>query len=64
MSDQRLLQFAERVGLVVTELNGFRSSIVNDEITSADFDDDLTDLLAQLNEVEAAVNRLADLFYS
>jgi hypothetical protein len=63
MNEQCLLQFAERVADVVTELNGFRISIVNEEITSSDFDDDLTDLFAKLKEVEEGVSRLADLFY-
>ena len=63
MSEQSLLRFAERVAGVVTELNGFRISIVNEEITSSDFDDDLADLFAKLNELEEAVSRLADRFY-
>ena len=65
MSEPKLLQFAERVGFVVTELNGFRISIVNEEITSSDFDHQaLSALLDQLTQVEGAVSRLADLFYS
>jgi hypothetical protein len=65
MSEQNLLQFAERVGFVVTELNGFRSSIVNEEITAADFShQNLAALLDQLTQVEGAVSRLADRFYS
>ena len=65
MSEPNLLQFAARAACVVTELNGFRSSIVNEEITAADFShQNLAALLDQLTEVEGAVGRLADLFYS
>ena len=65
MSEPNLLQFADRAACVVTELNGFRSSIVNEEITAADFDrQNLAALLDQLTEVEGAVSRLADRFYS
>jgi len=60
---QSLLGFADRVALVVTELNGLISSIVNEEVTAADFGDDLTELFDKLDQVEAAVSELADLFW-
>lgn len=59
---QSLLTFADRVAIVVTELNGLMSSIVNEEVTVADFGDDLTELFDKLAQVEAAVSELADLF--
>lgn len=60
---QSLLEFADRVAYVVTDLNGLISSIVNEEVTLADFDDDLTPLLDKLKKVESAVSELADVFW-
>ena len=60
---QSLPAFADRVAEVVTDLNGLIGSIVNEEVTLADFDDDLTQLLEKLTEVEATVNELADVFW-
>ena len=57
-----LLGFADRVAYVVTDLNGLISSIVNEEIDSSDFDDDLTELFDKLSEVEGAVSQLENLF--
>ncbi len=48
---------------MVTDLNGLRSSIVNEEITLSDFDNDLTALFDKLNEVEGVVSELADVFW-
>ncbi|MEW5957713.1 MAG: hypothetical protein AB1801_08325 [Chloroflexota bacterium] len=59
---QSLLDFEDRVACVVTELNGLRSRIVNQEATAADFNDDLIHLFDQLRRVEGAVSELADLF--
>lgn len=60
---QSLVTFADRIAYVVTDLNGLISSIVNEEMTIADFDDDLTPLLDKLKEVEGAVSELAGVFY-
>ncbi len=60
---QSLLDFSNKVAYVVTDLNGLSSSIVNEEVTLSDFDDDLTELFDKLNKVEEAVNELADLFW-
>lgn len=60
---QSLLEFSEKIAYVVTDLNGLISSIVNEEVTLADFDDDLTPLLAKLKQVEEAVSELADVFW-
>jgi hypothetical protein len=64
MTEPILTEFADRVVEVVTELNGLRVSVVNEEITAADFDEALTELLTKMTEVEAAVSRLANLFWS
>lgn len=61
---QSLIEVANRVSYVVTDLNGLISSMVNEEVTVADFDDDLTDLIDKLMKVEAAVQDLANLFWS
>jgi hypothetical protein len=60
---QSLLEFADRVAYVVTGLNGLIGSVVNEEVTSSDFDGDLTQLFDELAKVEAAVRELADLFW-
>jgi hypothetical protein len=60
---QSLTEFSDRVSYVVTDLNGLISVIVNDEVTLADFDHDLTELTAKLVQVEAAVSELAQLFW-
>jgi hypothetical protein len=60
---QSLLEFADRVAYVVTDLNGLIGSMVNEEVTSSDFDGDLTQLFDKLAKVEAAVRELADLFW-
>ncbi len=60
---QSLLEFYERVAYVVTDLNGLRSSIVNEEVTLSDFDNDLAALFDRLEKVEEAVNKLADTFW-
>lgn len=58
------VQVSERIGFIVTELNGLVSLIVNEEVTTADFDQALlTDLLTKLEQVEQAVNDLTDLFW-
>ena len=59
---QSLLALADRIAYVVTDLNDLISSIVNEEVTSADFDDDLTELFGKLNGVEGAVSELTDAF--
>ena len=64
MTEPILAVFTDRVAEVVTELNGLRVSVVNEEITAADFDEALTELLTKMTEVEAAVSRLANLFWS
>ena len=55
-----LVEFSDRVAYVVTDLNGLMSSIVNQEITEADFEDDLTELFDKLSQVEGMVKALAD----
>ncbi len=60
---QSLLAFADRVAIVLTTLNGLTSSIINEEVTVSDFDDDLTELFDKLTQVEAAVSELAELFW-
>lgn len=60
---QSLVEFADLVSYVVTDLNGLISVIVNDEVTLADFDGNLTELTAKLVQVEAAVSNLAQLFW-
>jgi hypothetical protein len=64
MTEPTLAVFTDRVAEVVTELNGLSVSVVNEEITAADFDEALTELLTKMTEVEAAVSRLANLFWS
>jgi hypothetical protein len=59
---QTLLEFRDRVAYVVTDLNGLISSIVNQEISVTDFDNDLTALFDKLSEVEGAVSQLENLF--
>lgn len=59
-----LRQFSDRLAYVVTDLNGLISSIVNEDITIADFDDNLTDLTYKLMKVEATVQDLTNLFWS
>ncbi len=61
---QTLLDFSDSVAYLVTDLNGLISSIINEDLTIADFDHDLTELFDKLDQVEAAVSELADLFYS
>ena len=58
-----LLEFADRVAYVVTDLNGLISSVVNEELDSSDFDHDLTKLFDKLTEVERTVSELGDLFW-
>jgi hypothetical protein len=53
---------ADRVAYVVTDLNGLISLIANDEVSSSDFNHDLTELFDRLGEVEGAVSKLTDLF--
>ncbi len=60
---QSLVEFADRVAYVVTDLNGLISGVVNEEVTSSDFGDDLTQLFDELAKVEAAVRELGDLFW-
>jgi hypothetical protein len=60
---QTLLALADRVAYVVTDLNGLSSSIVNEEVTLSDFDNDLKELLAKLAEAERVVSELSDVFY-
>ena len=55
---QTLLAFADRVAYVVTDLNGLISCIVNEEVTVADFDNDLPHLFTKLTEVEKVVSEL------
>jgi hypothetical protein len=59
---QSLLALADRVTCVVTDLNRLIISIVNEEVTLADFDDDLTQLFERLDKVEGAVSELTDVF--
>ena len=60
---QSLLALADRIAYVVTDLNGLISIIVNEEVTLADFDDDLTQLFERLDKVEGAVSELTDVFW-
>lgn len=62
-SPSTLFTISDRIVTVVTELNGLCSNILNDEITLADFDNDLSALLHKLVQVEAAVSTLAEEFY-
>ena len=55
---QFLSEFVDRVTNVVTNLNGLISSIVNEEVTASDFDNDLTGLFDKLAKVEAVVSEL------
>ncbi len=55
---------ADRLALVVTDLNGLRSQIVNEEITAWDFEGDLRPLFDKLRAVERVVGELGDIFYS
>ena len=57
-----LKDFVDRIALMVTELNGLSSIIVNEEVTPADLADDLTGLEYQLAQVEEAVSQLAAVF--
>lgn len=59
-----LVEFSDRVALVVTDLNGFRSAIENEEITEADFDESITLLFSRLRAVEQAVEQLGNEFWS
>jgi hypothetical protein len=52
-----------RVAFAVTDLNGLISSIVNQEVTSSDFNHDLTTIFDKLSEVEVAISKLGDVFY-
>ena len=58
---QSLLEFSDRVAEVVTDLNGMIILIANDEIDEGDLNN-LTELFEKLQQVEASVNDLADLF--
>ena len=58
-----LSQFEDRVALVVADLNGLRSCIVNDEMTETDFNGHLDELFDKLRAVERAVGELSDIFY-
>ena len=58
--NQSLLAFVDRVAYVMTDLNGHISSVVNEEITLADFDDDLTQLFEKLTGLVGAVSELVD----
>jgi hypothetical protein len=60
---QALMEFADRVAVEVTNLNGLISSIVNEEITPSDFNNDLTQLFNKLTEVEGAVRELTNVFW-
>ena len=55
---QSLLEFADRVAIVVTNLNGLISSIVNEEVTASDFENGLAGLYDKLAKVEAGVSEL------
>ena len=63
MTNQTLEMFSDRVAYVVTDLNGLISRIVNQEVTPADFNNDLTKLFDQLTIVEGAVSDLEDVFW-
>ena len=58
-----LMQFTDRVALIVTDLNGFQSSIVNEEISEADFGGDLNELFDRLRALERTVSELGDVFW-
>ena len=60
---QTLMQFTDRVALIVTDLNGFITSIVNDELTEADFDGEFSELFDRLRAVEQAVSELGDVIW-
>ena len=60
---QSLRDFADRIAYVVTDLNGLIGGVVNEEVTSSEFDDDLTRLFDKLTQVEVAVRELADMFW-
>jgi len=60
---QSLRDFADRIAYLVTDLNGLISGVVNEEITSSDFDYDLTRLFDKLTQVEVAVRELVDMFW-
>lgn len=57
---QSLVEFADRVTNVVTNLNGLIGRILNEEITISDLGNDLTRLSDKLKKVEAAVNDLLE----
>jgi hypothetical protein len=60
---QNLVVFSDRISYVVTDLNGLRSSIVNDEVEESDFNDVLSELFDKLVQVEGAVSELANTFW-
>jgi hypothetical protein len=60
---QSLVEFADRIAYVVTDLNGLISGVVNEEVTPSDFDEDLTQLFDKLAKVAAAARELEDLFW-
>jgi uncharacterized coiled-coil protein SlyX len=60
---QSLLDFEDRVAYVVTELNALSSRIVNQEVTEADFNHDLTELFDKLEQVERVVQELGEVFW-
>jgi len=55
---QFLLAFADRVTMVVTNLNGLISSIVNEEVIVSDFENGLAGLFDKLVKVEATASEL------
>ena len=57
-----LKDLVDRIALVVTELNGLSSIIVNEEVTPTDLADDLSGLEQQLAQLEMTVSQLADVF--
>ena len=59
---QSLLELSEKIAYVVTDLNSLISSIVNEEVSLADFDNELTELFDKLDRVEGAVSKLTDVF--
>ena len=58
-----LSRWSDRLADVVTDLNGLISSIVNAEVTVADFEANGTRLNDKLIEVEAAIQNLTNLFW-
>ena len=60
---QTLFAVSDRIATVVTDLNGLIGSIVNEEFTASDFDQNLSELFESVAEVEATVTALADIFY-